>query len=70
MADIAAFGYESDVEFAHHLVRDVGFAIVPGSSFYHRPELGRQRVRFCFAKKMDTLRRVEALLGRIQPKAR
>lgn len=70
MADISAFGYDDDVEFAHHLVRDVGFAVVPGSSFYHRPELGRQKVRFCFAKKMETLERVRALLGRIVVKRR
>ncbi|MDA8218524.1 MAG: aminotransferase class I/II-fold pyridoxal phosphate-dependent enzyme [Dehalococcoidales bacterium] len=65
MADISAFGYENDVAFAHHLVRDVGFAVVPGSSFYHDPALGSQRVRFCFAKKMETLRQVEALLAKI-----
>ncbi len=70
MADISAFGYEDDVAFAHHLVRDVGFAVVPGSSFYHRPELGRQRVRFCFAKQMATLQSVEAMLGKIAPRAR
>ena len=67
MADISAFGYPNDVEFAHHLVRDVGFAVVPGSSFYRDPDMGRQRVRFCFAKKMETLQRVETLLGKIRP---
>ena len=54
-----------DVAFAHHLVRDVGFAVVPGSSFYHGSALGSQRVRFCFAKKMETLQRVERLLPKI-----
>jgi hypothetical protein len=34
--------------------------------FYRDPELGRQRVRFCFAKKMETLQRVEQLLGSIK----
>ncbi|MHB1135133.1 MAG: pyridoxal phosphate-dependent aminotransferase [Chloroflexota bacterium] len=67
MADISAFGYPDDVAFAHHLVRDVGFAVVPGSSFYREPGLGSQRVRFCFAKKMETLRQVEELLPRIRP---
>jgi aspartate/methionine/tyrosine aminotransferase len=68
MADISGFGYDDDVEFARYLVKDVGFAIVPGSSFYHRPELGRQRVRFCFAKKMETLEKVSSLLGTIETK--
>ncbi len=67
MADISAFGYPNDLEFAHHLVRDVGFAVVPGSSFYRGEGLGSQRVRFCFAKKMETLQKVEQLLSKIEP---
>jgi aminotransferase len=56
MTDIEAFGFEDDVAFARHLVRQVGVAAVPGSSFYREPGLGRYRLRFCFAKKHDTLR--------------
>ena len=55
MTDISRFGFASDVEFAMHLVREVGVACVPGSSFYHRPEDGAQQVRFCFCKKDETL---------------
>jgi aminotransferase len=55
MTDISAFGFGNDVEFAMHLVRDVGVACVPGSSFYHRPEDGARQVRFCFCKKDETL---------------
>jgi aminotransferase len=40
MTDISAFGFPSDVEFTRHLIRDIGVACVPGSSFYSRPELG------------------------------
>ena len=69
MADISAFGYPNDLEFAHHLVRDVGFAVVPGSSCYRGEGLGSQRARFCFAKNMETLRRVDKLLGKIEPYA-
>ena len=29
---------------------------VPGSSFFSRPELGRNYVRFCFCKKPETLK--------------
>jgi aspartate/methionine/tyrosine aminotransferase len=55
MTDISGFGFKDDVEFTRHLVREIGVACVPGSSFYSRPELGSQQVRFCFCKKDSTL---------------
>jgi aminotransferase len=55
MTDISGFGFKNDVEFAMHLVRDIGVACVPGSSFYSRPEDGAQQVRFCFCKRDETL---------------
>ncbi|MCA1632758.1 MAG: aminotransferase class I/II-fold pyridoxal phosphate-dependent enzyme [Acidobacteria bacterium] len=63
MTDISAFGFADDVEFTRHLVREVGVACVPGSSFYSRPELGARQVRFCFCKKDETL---EAAAERLQ----
>ena len=36
MAGIAAFGVDDDVDFARYLVRDIGVATVPGSSFFQR----------------------------------
>jgi aminotransferase len=70
MTDIAAFGYDSDVAFATHLVRDIGVATVPGSSFYHDPALGRTKIRFAFPKKMETLERAAGLLQRLRATAR
>jgi aminotransferase len=55
MTDITAFGFRDDVEFTRHMIREVGVACVPGSSFYSRPELGARQVRFCFCKCDDTL---------------
>lgn len=62
MTDIGAFaglGYADDVAFTRFLIRDVGVAVVPGSSFYcadHVRELGGdQQVRFCFCKTDATL---------------
>jgi len=55
MTDISRFGFEDDVTFAHYLVREIGVAVVPGSSFYEDPERGRQQVRFCFCKTEATL---------------
>jgi aminotransferase len=55
MAGIDAFGVTDDVAFAGYLVRDVGVATVPGSSFFQDKELGRKFVRFCFCKRDSTL---------------
>lgn len=55
MTDISAFGATDDVAFARFLVRDVGVATVPGSSFFRDKALGRQFIRFCFCKKDETL---------------
>lgn len=59
MTDVRSFGFASDVEFARHLMREVGVACVPGSSFYsneNRARLGGdQQVRFCFCKRDETL---------------
>jgi aspartate/methionine/tyrosine aminotransferase len=69
MTDISAFGFASDVEFSHHLVKEAGIACVPGSSFYKHAKDGSQQVRFAFCKKPETLdeaaRRLEKLQARV-----
>ena len=55
LCDITPFGFSDDTEFAHWLVKAVGVAGVPGSSFYSRPELGRHLIRFTFCKTQDVL---------------
>lgn len=55
MTDIAGLGWNHDLEFTNWLVKDIGVAVVPGSSFYAPPEDGRTKVRFMFAKKTETL---------------
>jgi len=66
MTDIRSFGFRDDVEFARYLVKDVGVASVPGSSFYKTSTEGRTKVRFCFCKRDETLteadRRLEKLV--------
>jgi aminotransferase len=68
MTDISRFGFADDVEFTKHLIREIGVACVPGSSFYSVPELGRQQVRFCFCKKDETLQLAAERLEKLQPK--
>jgi len=55
MTDISDFGFPNDVEFTRHLVREIGVAAVPGSSFYRDPAPGAQQVRFAFCKTEATL---------------
>lgn len=55
MCDISDFGFENDIEFTKHLIREIGVAVVPGSSFYRDNSAGSQMVRFCFCKKDETL---------------
>ncbi len=66
MTDISAFGFANDVEFAAYLVKEIGIACVPGSSFYKHPKDGSQQVRFAFCKKPETLdeaaRRLQKLM--------
>jgi aminotransferase len=55
MADIAHLGFADDVAAADFMLKEVGVAPVPGSSFYSRPELGRNKVRFTFSKSDETI---------------
>jgi aminotransferase len=69
MTNVSGFGYANDVEFAEFLVRDVGVAVVPGSSFYRDPRDGAQQVRFAFCKKDETLDAAAERLRRIGTRA-
>jgi len=66
MTDISEFGYDNDTEFARFLVKEIGVAVVPGSSFYHDPELGRNQVRFTFCKRDETLAAAEERLQKLR----
>ena len=55
MTDIGAFGFADDVTFTKHLVKEIGVAAVPGSSFYNDPRDGAKQVRFAFCKRAETL---------------
>lgn len=61
MVDISEFGMASDTEFAEKLIKTVGVAGVPGSSFFK--EKNNSYIRFHFAKKKSTL---EAALKRLK----
>ncbi len=68
MADIGALGFRDDVEAADFFLDSVGVAAVPGSSFYHRPELGRAKLRFTFSKSDETIAAAAARLRTLKQK--
>jgi aminotransferase len=55
MTDISRFEFADDLAFTQHLVKDIGVAAVPGSSFYNDPRDGARQVRFAFCKRDQTL---------------
>ncbi len=67
LCDASLFPFRSDIEFCKHLVEVAGVAAVPGSSFFSNPVDGAQLIRFCFAKKLETLEaaaeRLDGLTG-------
>src|SRR5437762_981499 len=67
MTDISGFGFADDVAFARYLVRDVGVAAVPGSSFYQEAAKGRTKLRFCFCKRDETLGEADKRLKTLVP---
>jgi len=66
MCDIAKWGYPNDVEFTKFMVKEVGVATVPGSSFFSDPAAGKDIIRFTFCKKEETLRAAEERLRKLQ----
>jgi aminotransferase len=64
-AAYARASWSQDRAFAEYIAREVGVAVVPGSSFYADGKSGTTRVRFNFAKQEETLqeaaRRLHAL---------
>jgi aminotransferase len=66
MTDISAFGFADDVAFTKYLVKEIGVAAVPGSSFYNDPRDGSKQVRFAFCKRDETLDEAGKRLGKLR----
>lgn len=66
MTEIGKFGFPDDLAFTRYLVKEVGIAAVPGSSFYSDPAQGARQVRFAFCKKDATLEEAAQRLQRIK----
>ncbi len=65
LCDTASFPFKDDIAFCKHLVEIAGVAAVPGSSFFSNPNQGSRLIRFCFAKKIQTLEAAAEKLSRL-----
>ncbi|MGL4599478.1 MAG: aminotransferase class I/II-fold pyridoxal phosphate-dependent enzyme, partial [Bacteroidia bacterium] len=64
LLDYSKITTEKDTDFAIRLTKEHGVAAIPISVFYHQP-IYENMLRFCFAKKDETLERAAALLQKI-----
>jgi aspartate/methionine/tyrosine aminotransferase len=65
MTDISGFGFGDDVEFSRYLIKNVGVAGVPGSSFYKNSQNGKTKLRFCYCKRDETILEADRRLARL-----
>jgi methionine aminotransferase len=64
MLDYSAISDKPDVAFAEWMTIEKGVAAIPPSVFYHRRD-DHKVLRFCFAKKDETLKKAAEILCRI-----
>jgi aspartate/methionine/tyrosine aminotransferase len=64
LVDIEKFGRKNDTEFCEWLIKEIGVAAVPGSSFFR--ENIQRYIRFHFAKKEETLIKAGERLTRLK----
>lgn len=65
--DISQLPYKNDMAFTKHLVKDIGVAVVPGSSFFSADSGLRDKyVRFCFSRKEETLLAAKDRLSKLK----
>jgi methionine aminotransferase len=64
MVDYSAITSERDADFAMRLLTEHGVASIPPSSFLYGPDAG-PTLRFCFAKRDDTLERAAERLCKV-----
>lgn len=62
--DYSDISDEGEMEFATRLIEEYGVASVPVSAFYHKKD-DHKMLRFCFAKKDETLEKAAEILCKI-----
>ncbi|MBL4752122.1 MAG: methionine aminotransferase [Flavobacteriales bacterium] len=64
LLDFSSITDEKDTDFAIRLTKEFGIASIPMSVFYHKP-VDEKVLRFCFAKKKETLEQAAEKLCKI-----
>ena len=64
LLDYSGITKEKDLDYANHLTREFGLASIPVSAFYQQ-KTDNKVLRFCFAKKDETLERAAEILCKI-----
>ncbi|MBL7891607.1 MAG: methionine aminotransferase [Bacteroidia bacterium] len=64
LLDYSKITNEKDTEYAIRLIKEAGVASIPISVFYHKP-IDNKMLRFCFAKKDETLEKAATILNKI-----
>lgn len=64
LLDYSKITDEIDAEYAIRLIKESGVASIPISVFYHKP-VDNKMLRFCFAKKEETLEKAAVILNKI-----
>ncbi len=64
LLDYSKITNEKDTEYAIRLIKEAGIASIPISVFYHDP-VDNKMLRFCFAKKEETLEKAAEIINKI-----
>jgi methionine aminotransferase len=64
LLDYSKIAKEKDTEYAIRLIKESGIASIPISVFYHKP-VDNKMLRFCFAKKDETLEKAAQIINKI-----
>ena len=62
--------YKDGQDFAEHLLKDAGVAVLPANALYHNKQLGQRKIRFAFCKKDATLQDVGRRLKKLSAKSK
>lgn len=57
LADVSSLGLEDNIDASQKLLKLTGVGAVPGESFYANPADGNDKLRFCFSKDYDTVKK-------------
>lgn len=64
LVDISELGWDDDTDFCEWMIREIGIAAVPGSSFFHKPI--NHLIRLHFAKRIETIKEAGQRLSRLK----